>query len=631
MTYISLYRKYRPQTFDHVIGQEHIVKTLCNAIEKSEISHAYLFCGPRGTGKTSVAKILAKAVNCKQGPTLKPCNKCDLCIGITSGNLVDVLEIDAASNRGIDEIRDLKEKVYFAPTQARFKVYIIDEVHMLTTEAFNALLKMLEEPPSSVIFILATTQVYKVLPTILSRCMRFDFRRIPVSNIKDRLKQVADQEKIKINDNALLLIAERAQGSLRDALGTLDQLSSFTKKNITEDDINTFLGLFEEKLLAEMTGFLKDNDTSQALLFLEQLIEGGRDLKQFNQQLIEYLRNLFIIQNTKEFKKVINASPESLDKMKSQAKQLNSNQVTRFIQVLTETAKNMRYTPNSRMILEGTLVRLTQPQADSSLEGLHTRLSQLELAVEKLNRGDTAFKEQADHKPNSKKSPETKPSPEKKAISEKPHSELAPISPQETEAEAEAVETEPSPPDTEKQPKASNQKESTQPASTQAEIKNKDTVASSNQAESSHSPLNIEKIKRVWPLVLENVKKAKISTYALLLECRPADFINGSLVLEFGKEAVFHKGEIEKSHNLLVIKDSFQEVLKQNISISCLLKEASKASTEEHNLKSAEPEENLSKQEPEIGIPEFDPVKLAEEKFNARIAGDEQTNDQIRP
>lgn len=303
MAYVALYRKWRPQGFDSLVGQEAVRTALTNALETGRIAHAYLFAGPRGTGKTSTAKILAKAVNCEHGPTPNPCNKCQNCVRINDGTSMDVFEIDAASNRGIDEIRDLREKVAFAPVNGRYKVYIIDEVHMLTTEAFNALLKTLEEPPPHVIFILATTEPHKIPATIHSRCQRFDFKRVTDSDIVKRLREVADGSGIAADDNALQLIAVQADGGMRDALSLLDQCGVMAER-VSAETVRSVLGIVGREALRELVKAVGEGNVPKSLELLEALLAGGKDVKQIITELAEYLRAVLLYKASPEYREI---------------------------------------------------------------------------------------------------------------------------------------------------------------------------------------------------------------------------------------------------------------------------------------------------------------------------------------
>lgn len=303
MAYVALYRKWRPQGFDSLVGQEAVRTALTNALETGRIAHAYLFAGPRGTGKTSTAKILAKAVNCEHGPTPNPCNKCQNCVRINDGTSMDVFEIDAASNRGIDEIRDLREKVAFAPVNGRYKVYIIDEVHMLTTEAFNALLKTLEEPPPHVIFILATTEPHKIPATIHSRCQRFDFKRVTDSDIVKRLREVADGSGIAADDDALQLIAVQADGGMRDALSLLDQCGVMSER-VSAETVRSVLGIVGREALRELVKAIGEGNVPKSLELLETLLAGGKDVKQIITELAEYLRAVLLYKASPEYREI---------------------------------------------------------------------------------------------------------------------------------------------------------------------------------------------------------------------------------------------------------------------------------------------------------------------------------------
>ncbi len=380
MTYVSLYRKWRPQSFDRLVGQEHVAKTLANQVKADRVAHAYLFAGPRGTGKTSTAKILATSVNCQEGPTPDPCGKCESCRAIASGSSLDVLEMDAASNRGIEEIRELRERVSFAATTERKKVYIIDEVHMLTEPAFNALLKTIEEPPPHVIFVLATTDPNKVPATITSRCQHFEFRRIPAPLMIEHLAKIAKSEKIKVSDDGLAVIARHAEGSLRDAIGTLDQLSTYIDQKITEQDVATFLGLAEAALVEGAVDIFIARDAGAVFQFVADLIEAGHDLRQFASALLAHLRDLFILANVKgkdARKLLVYAGDEGIERLSKQADALGSDQIRSALSEVGTLYDEMRFAAEPRLALELALIRLIRGK-ELTLEALQRRVYALE-------------------------------------------------------------------------------------------------------------------------------------------------------------------------------------------------------------------------------------------------------------
>ena len=360
LTYLVLARKYRPQNLDELIGQEYIADLLKKTIVSDKIAHAYLFCGPRGVGKTSCARILAKSLNCQEGPTLKPCGKCPACQEITGGNSFDVLEIDGASNRGIDEIRALRENVKFAPSYGRFKIYIVDEVHMLTTEAFNALLKTLEEPPAHVKFIFATTAVHKVPATILSRCHRFDFKRIPLSKIVETLQAISQKENLKIEEAALFTIAKAAEGSLRDALSILDQLSALSEKNILSQDVFSMLGIVETEFLFELVNGLMKKDCAHVLEVLEKIIDKGKDIQQLVKDLIEHFRHLMVMKiGGKNLGKLVEGPIQMKEDILAQSERLSLKEILKAIDTLIEVQETARVTESIRIPLEVAFAQLT--------------------------------------------------------------------------------------------------------------------------------------------------------------------------------------------------------------------------------------------------------------------------------
>jgi DNA polymerase-3 subunit gamma/tau len=347
----ALYRKWRPRTFDEVVGQGHVTHTLQNALPSGRISHAYLFAGPRGTGKTSIGRLLAKAVNCLSTEDNKPCNQCRICQAINEGRLLDLIEVDAASNRGIDEVRSIREKVGFRPNEARYKVYLLDEAHMLTEPAFNALLKTLEEPPPHVIFVLVTTEPHKIPDTILSRCQRFDFRRIPLQDMISHLKHIAEQEGLAVEPTALELIARSATGSMRDAESLLDQLMSYGGEEITLAQVQLVLGTVPSQAVGELVEQLVAHNVAQGLDVINRVVGDGVDPRQFNRQVVEYLRELLLIK-VGDASSLVRVTPEVLQEMKGQAAQLSIRELMRIVRLFNQAGLDLKTSAQSQLPLE---------------------------------------------------------------------------------------------------------------------------------------------------------------------------------------------------------------------------------------------------------------------------------------
>ena len=597
MGYVTLYRKWRPQTFEEVVGQEHIIRTLTNALSDNRVAHAYIFSGPRGTGKTSVAKILAKALNCAKGPTTEPCNECQSCTEITNSGSLDVVEIDAASNRGIDEIRDLREKVKFLPTGGGTKIYIIDEVHMLTPEAFNALLKMLEEPPPHVIFVMATTEPHKVLPTILSRCQRFDFHRLKTDELAGRIKKIAVIEGIDVDDASVALIAKQARGGMRDAISTLDQLSSYTGDVIRAPDVAAMLGMVDSGLLFRIADLIKNRDTGGALVFVNEIVESGWDIRQFTKDLMEHFRNLFVVRNTKDPATVVNATADELARLGEQAAGFSQNNLTSVIETLSGLANEMRYAADPRLTLELELVKMTvsrEPEAASHED---------------------------------KQEPKTKtPEPPKEQLT--PHAPPAGGQGSRLTTNAEKETPEPS-------------KEQLTPHAPPAGGQGSRLTADKGS--------ELDTVTRAWEAVLKQVKEKKMSTFALIVECRPVAVEGDNVILEFHEQADFHRTGVEKEANRKFIEDVLRGITGKPYKIKCVMgtqsrepEAVSHEDKQEPKTKTQEPPKeqltphasrltaNEEKQKPETNTAEGEDDKLAAIKglFDATLLETREITDE---
>ena len=378
--YQALYRKWRPMTFDDVVGQNHITETLKHELASEKIGHAYLFCGTRGTGKTTTAKIFSRAVNCENPKDGEPCNVCDTCKGIIDGRIMDVYEMDAASNNGVDAIRNLREEVIYTPAGCKYKVYIIDEVHMLTIQAFNALLKTLEEPPEHALFILATTEPQKIPQTILSRCQRYDFKRIGVDDIAGRLKKVAAAEGINATEDALELIAEIGDGSMRDALSVLDRCSAFGEE-LRRENVSEIVGIVDERVLFDITEDVISNNVSGAIAKLDGLLNMGKDVLTFFEDYIEHLRSVLLCNEWEKPEKVLEKSPEAIEKYKSQAEKLTATQLIYGITVLNEYHGRAKSMAIPRIAAEVALIKFCKPKYSSEVDALNARIEKLEQLV----------------------------------------------------------------------------------------------------------------------------------------------------------------------------------------------------------------------------------------------------------
>ena len=381
ISYLVLARKWRPQVFEEVVGQKHITQALQNGISQQRVAHAFLFAGARGVGKTSTARILAKALNCEKGPQINPCNQCANCQEITHGTSIDVIEIDGASNRGIDEIRELRENVRYTPAKSRYKIYIIDEVHMLTKEAFNALLKTLEEPPPHIIFIFATTEPHKIPATILSRCQRYDFKRIPFREVVGSLKRIVEEEGIQISQRGLLSIAQESEGSLRDAESLLDQVIAYAGKQIHDEDITEVLGLIDRKILSDTIEAIADRDVERCMETVEQVYHFGYDLQHFCREILQYLRHLILIKLSQHPERLMELPEEELAFLKKQAEKFQFDQLNHLFSLLLKGEQEIAQSAFPRTMLEVALIRMATSRPILSVDEMMKKLEALENRV----------------------------------------------------------------------------------------------------------------------------------------------------------------------------------------------------------------------------------------------------------
>ena len=545
MSYVALYREWRPQNFQNVVGQTHVTRTLLNALQQGRISHAYLFCGPRGTGKTSVAKILAKAVNCSEAQEGEPCNQCVSCRAIVEGSSLDVLEIDAASNRGIDEIRELRERVQYAPSGGRFRVYIIDEVHMLTTEAFNALLKTLEEPPSHVIFVLATTEAHKVPATILSRCQRFDFRRITPAELIERLKLVAEHQQIEISEEAIMAIVRAAEGGLRDALSLLDQCIGFATNAITLEEVNQVLGTVSEEFLRQAIDGLAFNESARLMYLVEEVVNQGKDVRKYVRDLIGYLRDLLIIKLGDTAGQIIAVSDTLREQMCVQADRWSKAQLIELISYFTRVEADMKWAIQPRWVLEAALIgagtQLQEKSFGDQMAELNRRLEVLE-QDSKLKTLETL----PARSPGSKESPR-----EIKPIKAGSIPDLFP-------------------------PETSRLKEG---------VKSKLPL---------EPQLDLAQIQAHWKVVMDSLRKKSVALQALLLEAEPVALQGDCLILAFKKGRNFHRQKVDEPANKKAIEEVLTRVFRQTLVVRCTMQEALEDLQEASAPKASEPESPLA-------------------------------------
>ncbi len=525
MSYLIFARKFRPQTFEEVVGQEAITTTLKNAIRQERVPQSFLFSGPRGVGKTSTARILAKALNCSKGPIEEPCGKCIACKEIEQGNSMDVLEIDGASNRGIEEIRNLRESVKFKPTAGHFKIYIIDEVHMLTAEAFNALLKTLEEPPLHVKFIFATTEPHKVPLTILSRCQRFPFKRISVSEVVKKLEEIAQKEKLKFEKNALFLIAKSTEGALRDAESLLDQLASFSEGKIKEEDVLTLLGISADKVYLSVLTAIRAKKGDEVFRLVKKLYEEGGDLAQFAKGLFEIFRHLLILKSVQKAEDFVEANEDTLKELKKHSQNFSQNELLLALAILQNLQYQLRRPVASpKLLVETALLKLTYLDTLRSVEEL------MEKAASPHGAG-----------------PET------------------PVPLSKTEKKSHKPKT----PDSNSEPSGKTSVPTIQVRQGMAlnagEEDQKNQNISPLQKETNG--LTLDDAEKVWAQVIELVKIKRMSTSLFLAEAEPIEVEGGVIVLGLPAEFRFHKETLEKPSNYTLVEEAFSKTLGRKVRV----------------------------------------------------------------
>ena len=514
MAYTALYREWRPSTFYDVVGQEHITTTLKNQILNNRIAHAYLFCGTRGTGKTSTAKVFAKALNCLNLQDGEPCNECEMCKKINNGLAIDVTELDAASNNGVDKIRDIIDDVKYPPQEARFKVYIMDEVHMLSVGAVNAFLKTLEEPPANVIFILATTDPQKLPITILSRCQRFDFKRINKNDITARLRKIVTEKGVMADDKSLNLIARVSDGAMRDSLSILDQAISMGNGAVEYSSIVSMLGLVTNEYLFTLTNNVIERNIEKCISTIEEIITSGKDAYLFIKDLIEHYRNLLMAKVTNNAEEVLDMSEENIALIKEQSARLRAEEIMRCIRILQEAEGNAKVSKQARLYLELSIIKMCKIEYDTSSEVILTRLNRLE---ENLKNGNIAV------------------------------------------AVKEGVMDE-----------ATSMKKAATPASKATKSVNTESSAIGNAS----SRLTINEVQRAWKDVLERFKaKRAMIIYASILMGRPISCSNGIITVEFDEDYKLSADRLNKAENKVVVNEVFSEVFQEKLNVQFVSKE----------------------------------------------------------
>lgn len=519
MSYTALYREWRPKVFDDVVGQKHITVTLKNQIKNGRIAHAYLLCGTRGTGKTSTAKILAKAVNCLNLKDGEPCNECEMCKKINAGLLIDVNELDAASNNGVDNIRAIIDDVQYPPREAKYKVYIMDEVHMLSAGAVNAFLKTLEEPPANVIFILATTDPQKLPVTILSRCQRFDFRRIKSTDIFERLRKIVKEQGVFADDRSLNLISRMSDGAMRDALSILDQAISMGSGKVEYDELISMLGLITNENLMKLTDAVIDRDVEDAMKIIDDVVFSGKDIFNFIREMINHMRNLMMIKVSTNPEDILDMSEENINLVKEQSKRIRIEEIMRDIRILQEAEEESKWTKQSRIYLELAAIKMCKIEYDTSMEIVLSRLNKIEEAVKS---GETIIARTGMEIPNNN----VQRTQIKKAVVEKKDVEI--------EKPSEEI--------------------------------------------NLSSTLTLDAVRKRWKDILEAFKARRMMVLFTTLTTGEVEECSGGIItIKYSEEYAFNKQRLDKGDNKKIVESVFSEVLKEKVRIKCITEQKEEA------------------------------------------------------
>ena len=569
MAYVSLYRKWRPQTFADVVGQDHIVSTLVNALRSGQVHHAMLFCGTRGTGKTTTARILAKALNCERGPTPEPCNACEQCRGITEGTSLDVVEIDAASHGSVDDARDLREKASYAPASARSKVYIVDEAHMVTQQGFNAMLKVLEEPPPHVHFVFATTEPHKVIEAIRSRCQRYDFRRIRTEVLVEYLGKICAAEGVEAEPAALELVARAGDGSARDALSRLDQVLTYAGKRVALADVAHVLGTLPVELRFDLADALAAGSAGDALGVVERVVQAGHDLGQFAREAVEHLRDLFVMRVAPDAPGLVDATPETRERLAAQAERFGPGELARMVRLLSGVLTELRAATDQRLVLELGLARCALPETSLDAEALLARIERLE---RRLAAGGA---------PPAPAAPAGSPPP--------PPPPGAP----------------PEPP-SRTLPAGSGDRPAGERQGPRRAARAAESDWSAPAAAAPAGPLDLDLVRRSWPQIMQRVQAASRLTASLLEQGHPAALQGRQLTIEFPPEARFHAERLsDRSRHL---ETALEQVLGSAVSVRLVVSEDAPAPAAAGTPAAAEgPAAAADPPPPVVEEPEIDP------------------------